>query len=364
MRPDAATWQNTRDMVALDFAPRHLITRKILHGIIRMVFLQGTLATMVWAGVYSARSLHLERPGVPGFLARLGSGIAWLQDSHPWVAIVAAHVIAGLAVALVIRLRIWPPLRRHTKALQELLEAIRRMASGAQPKPLAVSSPSEASYLSLAFNDMASKLLASRQALVEANQLLEKRVDERTRELREAMERMHAMATTDALTGLANRRSLEHEVRQEFDISRRQQTELFCLLIDLDAFKLVNDTLGHKTGDELIRLSADILRKNAQAGDVAVRLGGDEFLLVTARGDVTQVVALADRLRQEFQRRAAEVLGGTTLPRMPSMSIGVSSRKATAAATIEELLSQADQALYRAKELGKARTTVYERRAA
>lgn len=364
MRPDAATWQNTRDMVALDFSPRHLITRKILHGMIGMVFLQGLLATAVWAGVYATRSLHLERPGVPGWLAKVGAGVAWLQDSHPWVAIVGAHVIAGLVVALVIRLRIWPPLRRHTKALQELLVAIKGMASGGQPKPLAVSSPSEASYLSLAFNDMASKLLASRQALVEANQLLEKRVDERTRELREAMERMHTMATTDALTGLANRRSLEREVRQEFDISRRQKTDLFCLLIDLDGFKLVNDTLGHKTGDELIRLSADILRKNAESGDVAVRLGGDEFLLVTSRGDVTQVVGVADKLRQEFQTGAAELLGGSALPRMPSMSIGVSSRKATAAATIEELLSQADQALYRAKELGKSRTTVYERQAA
>ena len=364
MRPDAAMWKNTRDMVALDFSPRHLITRKILQGILWMVLLQGLLATAVWVGIYATRRLQLDRPGVPVWLAKVGAGVAWLQDSHPWVAITAAHAVAGLAVALVIRLRIWPPLRRHTNALQELLQAIRGMASGAQPKPLAVSSPSEASYLSLAFNDMASKLLASRQALVEANQLLEKRVDERTRELREAMERMHAMATTDALTGLANRRSLEHEVRQEFNISRRQQTDLFCLLIDLDGFKLVNDTLGHKTGDELIRLSADILRKNAQAGDVAVRLGGDEFLLVTARGNVAQVVAVADALRQEFQRRAAELLGGSALPRMPSMSIGVSSRKATAAATVEELLSQADQALYRAKEQGKARTMVYERQAA
>jgi diguanylate cyclase (GGDEF)-like protein len=365
MRPDAVAWQNTSEMAAIDFSPRHLVSRQVVRWIVWIVLVQATWSILTWVCL---NSIHSPRP-VEGdsFFAQSVNAIAGIfaenDKFHSLRALIAAQISGLVLILCVMLVRVYPPLRKHTQALRELLDAIRRMANGGSPKPLAVGSPSEATYLSLAFNDMASKLAASRRALIDANQMLERRVEERTKELREAMEKVQVMATTDALTGLQNRRSLEHEVRTEFDLARRQQNELVALLIDLDGFKLVNDTLGHKMGDELIRVTADVLRANSREGDICVRLGGDEFLMVMPLGELTQAVQVADRLQKEFQRRAAELLAGAALAKLPSMSIGVSARKLGGAVTLEELLSQADQALYDAKEHGRARTVVFERRA-
>lgn len=359
MRPDSIDWKNTQHMSAIEFKPRGLIVTQARRWIRVLLFMQ-----VFWAVAYGAVAVRENAAPLTQIRQTLRRVVddPMLVLAHAQIAtftLVALQLLMTAVLTALAAKRLMPRLGRQAHSLRELFNAICGLASGAAPKPLAVGHPGEDTYLNLAFNDMASKLQVSRRALVEANQTLEKRVEERTRELREAMEKVQRMAITDALTGLANRRSLDGPVRSEFDISMRTDNELVCLLVDLDGFKMVNDRLGHKTGDELICLAAEVLRANSRAGDVAIRLGGDEFALVMPTADIAAGEVVAQRLQQQFQTRAGELLRHGNLPKQPSMSIGITSRKFNSAGSLEELLHQADEALYAAKESGKARHCVY-----
>jgi hemerythrin len=206
---------------------------------------------------------------------------------------------------------------------------------------------------------MASKLVSSKRALVDSHQRLEQRVDERTRELRDAATKLDKMASTDALTGLFNRRHFNEHGRLLFETARKQDLDLACLLIDLDDFKLVNDTLGHNMGDELLCLTAVVLRLACRSDDLIARLGGDEFVLMMHVSDPAVAKHVADRLLNTFVARLPELFSAQQVPRMPSMSIGIASRKNSNAKTLEEIVAAADKALYRAKETGKNKAEVF-----
>ena len=205
------------------------------------------------------------------------------------------------------------------------------------------------------------------EAQLEAVQAaLEERVHERTRSLEErnrelselrltletANQRLRRLVTIDALTGVANRRHFDRELERELRRSRRDERPLSLIFLDLDEFKRFNDTYGHARGDEILRSVARTLNETfRRAGDFVARYGGEEFAIVLPGLDARRAVLYAERLRRRIWREAI-AFDAATHGRV-TISAGVATVAPPMAATPDELLRAADQALYRAKCLGR-----------
>jgi len=166
---------------------------------------------------------------------------------------------------------------------------------------------------------------------------------------------LKCQALNDDLTGLPNRRLLTDRLGHAIDVAKRENHEVALLYIDLDGFKLVNDSLGHAVGDLLLQQAADRLRSRVRSSDTLARLGGDEFAVVlsgTRLGEQASVIAIAllEILGPSFMVEDHEI----TI----SASIGVSVYPDHGATPVE-LLQQADSAMYAAKRLGKNRTVLF-----
>ena len=165
--------------------------------------------------------------------------------------------------------------------------------------------------------------------------------------LRSSQARLDLLATHDQLTGVLNARAFAERLTQELERNSRYPRPLSLLYLDLDNFKIINDSHGHQTGDAVLRLVADAMRTSVRQSDVVGRLGGDEFAVLMPETDAPLADAAAKRLAASLR----DVFKGT-----PSVtaSIGVVSCAATDAST-DDLLRRADQAMYDAKRLGKDR---------
>lgn len=173
-------------------------------------------------------------------------------------------------------------------------------------------------------------------------------LNERNDRLRAVLEEQ---ATSDALTGAANRRAFDEALHQAVGAAVRGEAPAGLVLIDVDHFKKINDTWGHAAGDRALRAVADALRAAADGTQhLVARLGGDEFA-VLLRGDPEQTFRYAERARATLA--ATEGLPGG--PPQISIGIGVAPHHAHAA---DELQRVADAALYQAKEAGRGRTTM------
>jgi diguanylate cyclase (GGDEF)-like protein len=176
-------------------------------------------------------------------------------------------------------------------------------------------------------------------------------------ELARREEELSFLATHDALTGLPNRTLILDRVEQMLARSRRSQTPVAALFVDLDNFKSINDTLGHGVGDELLRAVTARLGGAVRDADALGRLGGDEFVVISeelslAAGPELVAERLLDALQQPFK------LGPDKQTRLTvTASIGIAAGEHTSA---EELLRNADIAMYRAKWDGKNRYAVFE----
>jgi diguanylate cyclase (GGDEF)-like protein len=158
-------------------------------------------------------------------------------------------------------------------------------------------------------------------------------------------------ALVDDLTGLANRRQAERTLDVELTRGNRFGTPVSVALVDLDNFKGVNDVYGHQAGDAVLREVAHALVGALRQFDVAARWGGEEFLLVLPGTDAAGATRVAERLRAAVASRAVPTAGGAVL--RVTASFGVASHPP--AASREELVATADEALYEAKRTGKNR---------
>jgi diguanylate cyclase (GGDEF)-like protein len=162
----------------------------------------------------------------------------------------------------------------------------------------------------------------------------------------------------DPLTGLPNRALLRDRLEVALARAERQSRPVGVLVLDLDNFKIINDSLGHQLGDELLRVVAERINKCLRAGDSAARMGGDEFtVLVEDLTDVSEVAAVADRIVVAL--RAPIALDGREVFVSASLGIAMSTHQQT---TADALLRNADLAMYRAKAGGKCRWEVYDER--
>jgi diguanylate cyclase (GGDEF)-like protein len=159
--------------------------------------------------------------------------------------------------------------------------------------------------------------------------------------LRESQRRLKQHAQTDALTGLLNRRAFEEKCEEELRRCRRQSAPLTVAMIDLDGFKAVNDSLGHATGDAVLKLVGELLQQ-LRSGEVAARLGGDEFAVLFPASSMASAQAAIDRLSRSLEREAGERRWKV------SCSVGLSSSNATDS-SCEDMVQRADEAMYRHK---------------
>ncbi|MDU8362714.1 EAL domain-containing protein [Pseudomonas syringae group sp. J309-1] len=162
-------------------------------------------------------------------------------------------------------------------------------------------------------------------------------------------------ATHDALTGLANRREFEYRLEQALDGLARQASQHSVMYLDLDQFKLVNDTSGHGAGDELLRHICTVLQQGLREGDTLARLGGDEFGILLENCPPETAETIAESLRQTVQSLNFVWKGR---PFVSTVSIGLV-HISQLPTTLEALLRSADMACYMAKEKGRNRVQVY-----
>jgi diguanylate cyclase (GGDEF)-like protein len=172
------------------------------------------------------------------------------------------------------------------------------------------------------------------------------------RQLTEALQLVRHEAETDSLTGQPNRRALDVLLKQQVGVARATGRTFSVLLLDIDHFKLVNDTHGHGAGDDTLRAFAQRVREYLRQGDTCARYGGEEFVVVLPGTTLVSAIEVAERLRQGV---ADASLISVPLVRA-TVSIGAAQH--TTGETVEQLLARADSAVYAAKRGGRNQVRV------
>ncbi|MBI5140709.1 MAG: diguanylate cyclase [Nitrospirae bacterium] len=192
---------------------------------------------------------------------------------------------------------------------------------------------------------------------------LEEKVRERTLELESALKAITDVSNTDSLTGLANRRCFFEYFDSELKRVRRHGRAISLLMLDIDHFKKINDTWGHRQGDEMLRRLAQILRDNLRMVDLPGRLGGEEFGVLLPETDPVEAAIVAERFRAVVEATGFQLVDSEGTINM-TVSLGVCSLQPGTFAESDDLYSAADSALYRSKADGRNRATCVEFRRA
>lgn len=280
---------------------------------------------------------------LPGTEARLAVGLD--EDEvlrHVSRAMGVTYLQLGVIVGLVLAAIWFTGERLIVKPIRSLAQLARRFGHGELDERIS-DKPWVTEFIPLAaaLDDMATELAT------------------REHELRAANERLRALATMDGLTGLANRRELDLKLAIEWQLAVELQHPIALMMIDIDHFKLFNDHYGHPQGDFCLRWVGKILsaaiRKDT---DLAVRYGGEEFVLLLPGADVVEALDIAERLRRTVEElrivHAAATAGHVTI------SVGVAALVPGLHEAAERLLEIADAALYAAKHQGRNTVIVHD----
>lgn len=280
--------------------------------------------------------------------------------------------IISLAISIILALAFSRFLSGHfTTPIKLLVSRCTAIAEGRLKQHLEIETGDELDNLIDGFNRMSSQLEESRvrdrqlqEALKQAKEGLELRVEERTRDLldltdklrHEIVERQKVeealaqVAMSDPLTNLLNRRAMNFHLQHELERFKRTGSPFTMLLCDIDYFKRINDELGHTAGDQVLMTVSNILREEIRGQDLLARWGGEEFLLLLPHTDLEGGANAAEKLRR---RIAAETILIADRKIKLTISVGVCSYHQEY--TLDSLISAADKALYLAKHQGRDR---------
>lgn len=179
----------------------------------------------------------------------------------------------------------------------------------------------------------------------ELNDALERKVSERTRELKEKNLELERIAATDFLTGLYNRVKLDEVLAGELRRSERYRRPYGVILMDIDYFKRVNDRHGHQVGDQVLKIMADLLRNGTRKTDIVGRWGGEEFMIFCPEIDRAGLMALTEKLRLQIEQYDFPGPGSLT------SSFGLTLY--ILGDTMDQMILRTDTALYEAKKNGR-----------
>ncbi len=171
-------------------------------------------------------------------------------------------------------------------------------------------------------------------------------------ELRESVNNTMALAVTDDLTGLYNRRYFDRHLTMMLGKAQSQDRDMAVMMLDIDHFKSVNDAHGHDVGDTVLREFALRVKRNVRGVDLACRFGGEEFVVLMPDTDYRQAESVAERVRAAVAERNFDIGGGKDISVTVSLGVTLNERLTD---TPESVLKRADVALYRAKREGRNR---------
>ncbi len=180
------------------------------------------------------------------------------------------------------------------------------------------------------------------------------------RKIEKQNERLKELSITDGLTGLYNHRHFQNMLKREFAMVRRSSSDLSCFMIDLDYFKDVNDTFGHTFGDFVLQRFAQLLKDAVRETDILARYGGEEFALLLPHTSLEGALVLAEKFRKRAEECVYENDGHT---KRVTASVGVASYRTHHPSSSSDLVTFADQALYRAKAEGRNQVRFYNEEA-
>jgi len=257
-----------------------------------------------------------------------------------------------LAIVLVLALVAFRVVASITRPIEALSEAALHISEGGDPAELpAEGRQDEVGILTRAFRTMRTSLAAKAEELEESRQQVEeanRALTDNNEELRRANEVLEQLSITDGLTRLHNHRYFQDQLAKEVRRADRTGAPLALVLADLDHFKRWNDELGHASGDQILRQVADAMADVVRDSDLLARYGGEEFAILAPATELDSAVALAERLRRAIAETDFSVEPAAD-GRQVSASFGVALFDGDSA----RLFSQADRALYAAKEGGR-----------
>jgi len=234
--------------------------------------------------------------------------------------------------------------RQWSQPLSDLLELLPRVRRGDEPIETLSAVGGKLAPIAASFAELLRDLRQQRSINAQLQDEMRQRVASKTEALERTIGALRQQAARDGLTGLYNRRMLDAYLPEALERCASTGTPLSLLMIDIDHFKPLNDTLGHAAGDQMLKTIAQLIRSTIRDRDVAFRCGGDEFV-VLLEADESAGRAVAERITS-----LANAIGRTLrLPSPPTLSIGVSSTAGPAPATPEALIHRADEELYRVK---------------
>jgi two-component system, cell cycle response regulator len=202
------------------------------------------------------------------------------------------------------------------------------------------------------------KVKQENKHLHEQQQQAAREISNKNQQLKESLQKLEQMASTDPLTGLYNRRHFGEVLEKYFAESIRYGKDLACIMCDLDGYKKLNDELGHQFGDKILQATAKIITWNLRVMDVAARYGGDEFVILLPHASAELATNVGERIHSQFVQQ----MRGIVPPELSlTISMGIASVLQNRPTYSDLLVALADEALYEAKHRGKNRMVVSEK---
>ena len=192
----------------------------------------------------------------------------------------------------------------------------------------------------------------SKEELKKLNKTLENKVEEKTKSLVEANEKLIQLASKDTLTNIYNRRMIDEYISQETTKSKRHKSDFSLMILDIDYFKETDDKYGHQVGDEILIQICNIISNNIRESDIFGRWGGEEFILLLPQTNLDNAYIVAENLRNKIENHSFEKVGQKTI------SIGIS--QFDNIEDTKQFIKRADDAMYKAKNSGRNKVLVSE----
>lgn len=234
--------------------------------------------------------------------------------------------------------------RYVTKPLREMALSVKDISEKKYERRIIIDNDDEVGIVSKAINSMADQIK-------EYTENLEKLILERTKQLQQTLDELKKMSITDDLTKLNNRKHFEESLEKELARANRNLHGFSLIFFDLDHFKKVNDTFGHKQGDNVLISTGRVIRETIRETDLSARWGGEEFIIILYNTDVSGAFKVAEKLRE----RLAEI----NHPQIGQVTGSFGCTEWIVDDDTTSIVLRCDEALYKSKANGRNRTTIY-----